>query len=78
MDATLKGLSRSMETSRPAIGGPKQVVGMNGYRYDFERPIAELEHRLQEAAKAHPETVKTLEAQLEQLKRKVYGNLTPW
>ena len=56
---------------------------MNGYRYDFEKPIAELEHRLQEAQKApdrerHPETVRALEAQLEQLKRKVYGNLTPW
>ena len=56
---------------------------MNGYRYDFEQPIAELEHRLQEAAKAadreqHPETVRALESQLEQLKRKIYGNLTPW
>jgi acetyl-CoA carboxylase carboxyl transferase subunit alpha len=56
---------------------------MNGYRYDFEKPIAELEHRLRESQKAsdrtkHPETLKTLEAQLEQLKRKVYGNLTPW
>ncbi len=56
---------------------------MNGYRYEFEKPIAELEHRLQEAQKApdrekHPEALKTLEVQLEQLKRKVYGNLTPW
>ncbi len=56
---------------------------MNGYRYDFEKPIAELEHRLQEAQKAsarerNPEAVKTLTVQLEQLKRKVYGNLTPW
>ncbi|MBI1991829.1 MAG: acetyl-CoA carboxylase carboxyltransferase subunit alpha [Candidatus Omnitrophica bacterium] len=56
---------------------------MNGYRYDFEKPIAELEHRLHEARKApdrdkHPESLKTLEAQLEQLKRKIYSNLTPW
>jgi acetyl-CoA carboxylase carboxyl transferase subunit alpha len=56
---------------------------MNGYRYDFEKPIAELEHRLLEARKGaesqrHPELVKSLESQLEQLKRKVYGNLTPW
>ena len=67
----------------PSATEPRQVVGMNGYRYDFEKPIAELEHRLQEAQKAperdkHPEAVKTLEIQLEQLKRKVYGNLTPW
>ena len=58
-------------------------VVMNGYRYDFEKPIAELEHRLQEAQKTgergtSPETLKTLEVQLEQLKRKIYGNLTPW
>ena len=58
-------------------------VGMNGYRYDFEKPIAELEHRLQEARKAgdrdrRPELVKLLETQLEQLKRKIYSGLTPW
>ena len=56
---------------------------MDGYRYDFEKPIAELEHRLREAEKSvdrtkHPETLRTLEAQLEALKRKVYGTLTPW
>ena len=61
----------------------KPVILMNGYRYDFEKPIAELEHRLRETQKAldrekHPEAVKTLEVQLEQLKRKIYGNLTPW
>jgi acetyl-CoA carboxylase carboxyl transferase subunit alpha len=56
---------------------------MNGYRYDFEKPIAELEHRLEEARKSpererHPEVAKALEQQLEQLKRDVYGRLTPW
>ncbi len=56
---------------------------MNGYRYEFEKPIAELEHRLQEAQKAdererHPDVLKALEVQLEQLKRKIYGSLTPW
>ncbi len=56
---------------------------MNGYRYDFEKPIAELEHRLREAQKSagrdnKPEAVRTLEIQLEQLKRKVYTQLTPW
>jgi len=59
------------------------LPSMNGYRYDFEKPIAELEHRLQEARKGverskSPESLKSLEAQLEQLKRKVYGSLTPW
>ena len=59
---------------------------VNGYRYDFEKPIAELEHRLSEAHKAGErektahahEAVKALETQLEQLKRRVYGSLTPW
>lgn len=54
-----------------------------GYRYEFEKPIADLERRLQEAQKAEerkarPEAVKTLEAELEDLKRSVYGKLTPW
>ena len=56
---------------------------MNGYRYDFEKPLAELEHRLSEAQKGpererRPELIKSMEAQLEQLKRSVYGSLTPW
>ena len=63
--------------------GPAAGVGMNGYRYDFEKPIAELEHRLADVKKSaererRPEAVRTLEVQLEQLKRKVYGSLTPW
>jgi acetyl-CoA carboxylase carboxyl transferase subunit alpha len=69
----------------PAPARPPRydAARMNGYRYDFEKPIAELEHRLQEAQKVavrdkRVETVKSLEAQLEQLKRNVYGHLTPW
>ena len=62
---------------------PQGTVPMNGYRYDFEKPIAELEHRLRQLqqtgeADRHPEARKALVAQLEQLKRKVYGELTPW
>ena len=65
------------------VGAFQAGIGMNGYRYDFEKPIAELEHRLREAEQSpdrekHPDLLKTLEAQLEQLKRRVYGNLTPW
>ncbi|MBI2094444.1 MAG: acetyl-CoA carboxylase carboxyltransferase subunit alpha [Candidatus Omnitrophica bacterium] len=56
---------------------------MSSYRYDFEKPLAELEHRLQEARKAQakeprPDAIKAMEAQLEQLQRTIYGNLTPW
>jgi acetyl-CoA carboxylase carboxyl transferase subunit alpha len=56
---------------------------MNGYRYDFEKPIAELERRLEEARKAPErdkrlETVRGLETQLEQLRRKIYTGLSPW
>ena len=53
------------------------------YRYDFEQPIAELERRLQAARKSSAggrdaSAVRALEAQLEQLKRKVYATLTAW
>ena len=56
---------------------------MNGYRYDFEKPIAELEHRLQEVAQGpererRADAIRALETQLEQLKRRIYGHLTPW
>ncbi|MBI4598238.1 MAG: acetyl-CoA carboxylase carboxyltransferase subunit alpha [Candidatus Omnitrophica bacterium] len=57
--------------------------GLNGYRYDFEKPIAELERRLSELQSApdrerNAELAASLQAQLEQLKRAVYANLTPW
>ena len=53
------------------------------YRYDFERPIVELASRLTTLRKdpstgKEPATIRSLEAQLEQLKRQVYGNLTAW
>ncbi|MBI4354770.1 MAG: acetyl-CoA carboxylase carboxyltransferase subunit alpha [Candidatus Omnitrophica bacterium] len=51
------------------------------YRYDFEKPVAELEHRLRDVRKEshrNPAAVRTLEIQLEQLKRKVYAHLTAW
>ena len=53
------------------------------YRYDFEKPIAELTRRLQELRKdneqgRHTGMIRGLEVQLEQLKRRVYGNLTAW
>ncbi len=55
---------------------------LNGlYRYDFEKPVAELEHRLSEARKAghrDPTAIQVLERQLEQLKRKIYTKLTAW
>jgi acetyl-CoA carboxylase carboxyl transferase subunit alpha len=54
---------------------------MNGYRYDFEQPIVQLEQRFREAQKQadrDPETVKALELQLTQLKRTIYSNLSPW
>jgi len=53
------------------------------YRYDFERPLLELERRLEdvrkgkEPDKAHA-TVRQLEAQFETLKQKIYGSLTTW
>ena len=51
------------------------------YRYDFEKPLAELERRLRDARKErapHPEAIQALEQQLEALKRQVYANLTAW
>ena len=80
MERTSEAPAATAKRAPPAGKAPE---GMNGYRYDFEKPIAELEHRLQEALKVpererRPEHTRSLEAQLEQLKRKVYGNLTPW
>jgi len=62
------------------------MISNGVYRYDFEKPIAELEHRLQDLRKGSDKTsrqldgaaVRNLESQLEQLKRKVYGSLTAW
>ena len=52
------------------------------YRYEFEKPLAEVSHRLQELRKGgeHKQAVaiRELETQAEQLKRRIYGNLTPW
>ena len=52
------------------------------YRYDFEKSIAELSHRLEEARKgkekSNPSALRTLEHQLEQLRHQVYAALTPW
>jgi acetyl-CoA carboxylase carboxyl transferase subunit alpha len=53
------------------------------YRYDFEKPIAEFERRLAEVERSggrqkHPDLVKNLQTQLDGLKRKIYGSLTPW
>jgi acetyl-CoA carboxylase carboxyl transferase subunit alpha len=67
----------------PVASATRPTVFMNGYRYEFEKPIADLEHRLHEARKSpdrarHPDTLKALELQLEQLKRDIYGHLTPW
>lgn len=57
---------------------------ISSYRYEFEKPIAELEHRLEEArnvASRHGDassSVRPLEQELELLKRKIYGSLIPW
>jgi acetyl-CoA carboxylase carboxyl transferase subunit alpha len=56
---------------------------MATYRFEFEKPLAEIEQRLQELDRSggrqkQPDVVKGLEQQLEQTKRKIYGNLTPW
>ncbi|MBI2885422.1 MAG: acetyl-CoA carboxylase carboxyltransferase subunit alpha [Candidatus Omnitrophica bacterium] len=51
------------------------------YRYDFEKPLAELGRRLRDARKErmpNPEAIQALEQQLDTLKRQVYADLTPW
>jgi acetyl-CoA carboxylase carboxyl transferase subunit alpha len=52
---------------------------------EFEKPIAELEKKIEElrscAATEHmdfSEEIRTLEEKCEQLKRQIYGNMTPW
>ena len=66
-------------TMSVTMNAPKE----NSYRYEFEKPIAELERRLTDAQKAPDrekrlDAIAALEVQLEQLKRNVYANLTPW
>jgi acetyl-CoA carboxylase carboxyl transferase subunit alpha len=57
---------------------------VNGvYRYDFEKPIAELAHRLADLRKTEdrkqdPAAIQALETQLDRLKQEVYRTLTPW
>ncbi len=52
------------------------------YRYEFEKPLAEVHHRLQELRKGGEQkqaaAIRDLELQAEQLKRRIYSNLTPW
>ena len=52
------------------------------YRYDFEKPIAELAHRLSDARKgkekSNPASLRSMEHQFEQLRHRIYGSLTPW
>ena len=53
------------------------------YRYDFEKPLAELAHRLDElrkdaGKKDHSATIRSIESEIEQHKRKAYSNLTAW
>lgn len=47
---------------------------------DFERPIAELETKIQElsALGGYKDEISRLRAQTEKLKKKIYANLTPW
>jgi acetyl-CoA carboxylase carboxyl transferase subunit alpha len=57
------------------------------HQLDFEKPIAELQHKLEDL-RQHPEThslgicfedeIQMLERKLEDLRRNVYLNLTPW
>ena len=53
------------------------------YRYDFEKPLAEIERRLRELSKApeqktNAEAIRALGSQLQDLKRTIYGSLTAW
>jgi acetyl-CoA carboxylase carboxyl transferase subunit alpha len=57
------------------------------HQLDFEKPIIELQNKLEELRK-HPEThsldvsfeeeIKLIEAKIEETKRQIFSNLTPW
>jgi acetyl-CoA carboxylase carboxyl transferase subunit alpha len=58
---------------------------MNGHGLDFEKPVIELEKKIQELRSFISEKkidlsseVRHLEEKLESLKKDTYGNLTPW
>jgi len=52
---------------------------------DFEKPIVELEHRIAETKRLAEQTgldisdsIRALEQRLEELRRDIYQNLSPW
>jgi acetyl-CoA carboxylase carboxyl transferase subunit alpha len=53
---------------------------MNGIWLDFERPIIELENKIEElkGLQGVEEEIKRLKAQAEKLKKRIYSNLTRW
>src|SRR6476661_5395080 len=49
--------------------------------YDFEKPLLELEHRIQEREKEEPRdepALQELRLELERKQREIYSQLTPW
>ncbi|MBU0745149.1 MAG: acetyl-CoA carboxylase carboxyl transferase subunit alpha, partial [Gammaproteobacteria bacterium] len=58
---------------------------MNGSGLDFERPIIELEHKIEELKKFSQgrdidirDEIMRFEEKLEKLKKEIFDNLTPW
>jgi acetyl-CoA carboxylase carboxyl transferase subunit alpha len=53
---------------------------MNGIWLNFERPIIELEKKIEElkGLKGVNEEIKRLESQAKRLKKKIYSNLSRW
>jgi acetyl-CoA carboxylase carboxyl transferase subunit alpha len=74
---------------KSTLPDPQQFCNFEPMRHhlDFEKPIAELQHKL-EALKKHPEThsmdisfeeeVALIEKKLEETKRQIFSNLSPW
>ncbi len=66
-------------------GGWKESNGVNGTGLDFEKPILELERKIEELKSFTAREdinlsgeIKKLESRLEKVKKEIFENLTPW
>src|SRR6267378_2279775 len=78
-----------VRTAKTALPPTRLFVKLNWMRHqlDFEKPIVELQHKLEELKK-HPEThslgisfeeeVALIEKKLEETKRQIFSNLSAW
>src|SRR5215472_5795725 len=75
-----------VRTNVPLRQGPaNDKIGLMKHQLDFEKPIVELQHKLEELKK-HPQTLGTsfeaevasIEAKIVETRRQIFSNLSAW